>query len=99
MRIPNRVEAPGIEGRWREVGFGGSRGVSFAKTGKTSRSRDDAKNARSVSMGVAATDCSNEVRLVSEAIVALDAGDPTQARAVLSVVRDVLAAGDENGTV
>jgi hypothetical protein len=50
-------------------------------------------------MGVAAIDCSNEVRLVSEAIVALDAGDPTHARAVLSVVRDVLSAGDENGTV
>jgi hypothetical protein len=92
------VEAPGIEARWREVGFGGSRGVSFAKTGKTSRSREGAKNARSVSICLAGSDCSNEVRLISQAIVALDAGDPTQARAVLSVVLDVLSAdGEERG--
>jgi hypothetical protein len=85
------VEAPGIEGLWREVGFGGSRGVSFAKSGKTRPFRDDAKSARVVSYGLAGSDCSNGVSLVSKAIVALDAGDAKPAREVLALLLEVMS--------
>src|SRR5271154_6976834 len=65
------VEALGIEERWREVGFGGSRGVSFARSGKTSESRYESMDVRSVSLGLVVSDCSNEVSRISEAIAAL----------------------------
>jgi hypothetical protein len=85
------VEAPGIEGLWRDVGFGGSRGVSFAKSGKTRPFRDDAKSARVVSNGLAGSDCSNGVSLVLKAIVALDAGDAKPAREVLALLLEVMS--------
>jgi hypothetical protein len=85
------VEALGIEERWREVGFGGSRGVSFAKSEKISRSRGHAKKAKSISVGLAGFDCSNEVSRVSKAIVALEAGDTVPARTVLGIVLEVLS--------
>jgi hypothetical protein len=92
------VEAPGIEGLWREVGFGGSRGVSFAKSEKTRASKDGAKSARPVSNGPVGSDCSNEVSLVFKAIVALDAGDSKPARAVLALLLEAMSGqGAENG--
>ena len=84
------MEAPGIEGLWREVGFGGSRLSSITKPGKTRRSRDRGQSEKSVLIGLAETDCSNKVRLVSQAIVALDAGDTGPARAVLKSVIEAL---------
>jgi hypothetical protein len=88
------VEAPGIEGLWRKVGFGGSRLSSITKPRKTRRSRDRAQDEKSVSIGLAETDCSNEVRLVSQALVALDAGDLEPARTVLNLVLEAMAGDD-----
>jgi hypothetical protein len=84
------VEALGIEERWREVGFGGSRGVSFAKTEKICRSGNESIGVRSVSLGLVGSDCSNEVSRVSEAIAALDAGDAAPARTLLAVLLELL---------
>jgi hypothetical protein len=85
------VEALGIEERWREVGFGGSRGVSFAKSEKTSESRNESIGVRSVSLGLVGSDCSNEVSRISEAIAALDTGDVAPARALLGVLFELLS--------
>ncbi len=85
------MEALGIEERWREVGFGGSRGVSCAKSEKTSESRNKSMDVRSVSIGLAGPDCSNEVSHISEAIAALDAGDIAPARALLGVLLELLS--------
>lgn len=55
------VEAPGIEGLWKHVGFGGSRGVSNTKGWKSRAADEKRKKAKPVSIGVAAPDCSIEV--------------------------------------
>jgi hypothetical protein len=90
------VEAPGIEGRWREVGFGGSRGVSFAKSGKKARSAAGEDSARSVSESLAESGCSNVVRRLSRGIEALDRGELGPARVLL--VELLAALGYANGS-
>lgn len=81
------VEAPGIEGRWREVGFDGSQYVSSAKRLKNRRSVKGTKTVGAVSISDDASDCSNCSKRISRAIEALEKGDPLPAKILLEALR------------
>ena len=78
------MEAPGIEGRWREVGFDGSQYVSSAKRLKNRCFVKGEKDVGSVSIGLYASDCSNCRKRISRAIEDLEAGNVEPAHSLLA---------------